>query len=484
MRVMQAPPESRQVIRTAGRGFLERCTSPVGQMPVLHVAGTPEEMGRQCGALVGDGIRSNADAVAGLLTSLGLPLEIALTVLDNAWKRMLPYVPERYLVEMDAVAAGAQEAGFKVSVQDLHRITAATNFDLYRREERVFEFMEEVRRPAFGTAGPASMSCTMFAVWGSRTVDGKMYSLRNLDWVSQTGMHENRLVTVHRPEGRHAFVSMEYAGAVGALAGMNDDGITLSEVGAFSVREELDGMPWTLMARQVLEDSASLEDAVGIVCGTKHTIGYNYLVADGDPGHFGTEEFRPRAAAFETNFEVCEVFYENDPQEFAACWVAPQGAQVHYGLPLPEAVIRADMAFGRRTRAMQATDNGPGEPANDGDPRKARTYLECHKPMRDMIRAYETGSEYVYELRGTKVIEAGAPRKIGPDEALTIAATVAHNVEKLDASDWNVMSVVFAPTDGDFWVAYETRDENGAWKNAPDSGYLRLNLRELLEAAP
>lgn len=142
--------------------------------------------------------------------------------------------------------------------------------------------------------------------------------------------------------------------------------------------------------------------------------------------------------------------------------------------------MRADMAFGARSRALQATDNGPGDPVNDGNPLKGQTYIDRHKPMHDMIRAYETGAAYVYPVRGTLVIEGGSPRKIGADEALTIAATVAHNLEKLAESDWNVMSVVYAPTDLDFWVAYETRDPAGNWRNAPDSGYMQFNLKDLL----
>jgi hypothetical protein len=104
--------------------------------------------------------------------------------------------------------------------------------------------------------------------------------------------------------------------------------------------------------------------------------------------------------------------------------------------------------------------------------------------MHDMIVAYEKGEEYVFPVRGTKVVEAGAPHMIGPEEALNIAATVAHNTEKLHDNDWDVMSVVYAPTDLDFWVAYESCDENGAWNNAPDSGYWKFNMTALIEARP
>jgi hypothetical protein len=481
-------PSSVEIVRRAGGGFLEVCRAGQAALPVAHVSGDPEEMGRQYGALLGADIESIARLLTGLFTGEGLSEQLALHLLDACWERLSPHVPERFIAEMEAIARGAREAGCILGAQDLRRIVTATNLDLYKREERLPLLLGLTPDEMNGAIGGSAMSCTMFAVWGDRTVDGKLFSLRNLDWISQTGMHRRRLVTVCRPEGRHAFVSMGYAGVIGTLAGMNEKGISLSEVGAFSVSEELDGIPWVLMGRRVLEESGSLEEGAAIINGARHTIGYNYLVADGDPARFGTPRFAPRAAAFETNHTCCEMFLDDDPKEHEAVWTDAQGREHRYGTPLRQAVLRADTDFGRRTRALQAADNGPGEPENTGDPRgrdsAGSTYTDCHLPMRDMIEAYARGAAYTFPVRGTKIIEAGQPRKIGPEEALTIAATVAHNTEKLHENDWNVMSVVYAPTDLDFWVAYETEDEAGAWTNAPDSGYWALNLRRLLERTP
>jgi len=85
----------------------------------------------------------------------------------------------------------------------------------------------------------------------------------------------------------------------------------------------------------------------------------------------------------------------------------------------------------------------------------------------------------VFPVRNTKVIEAGAPRKIGPEEAMTIAATVAHNTEMLGDNDWNVMSVVYAPTDGTLWLGFEHQHADGHWTNAPDSGYMEFGAADL-----
>ena len=479
-------PSSCEVVKRAGRGFLERYLSPLGEMPVVHMTGGPEEMGRQFGELAGDRTKAIADLLLGLFERMGLPVQLVHRLLDTCWERLSPHVPQRFLEEMHAIAAGARSAGTDLSFDDVKRILTVTNLDLYKREERIPELLGIPPEQMAQALNGAHLACTMFAVWGSRTVDGKMFSLRNLDWISQTGMHEHRLLCVYQPEDRSAFVSMGYAGVIGCLAGMNAHGISLSEVGTFSVAEQLDGIPWALMARQVLEDSKSLEDAVTIVESAKHTIGYNYLIADGDPDAFGTSAFRPRAAAFETNFECCETFYEDDPKEHEATWTDSKGKVHSYGKPLREAVLRADTAFGKLARALQASDDGPGDPENSGNPHgrdfSGSTYTTCHLPMYDMIRAYEAGSEYVFPVRGMKVIEAGKPRRIDAGEALNIAATVAHNTEMLADNDWNVMSVVYSPTDLDFWVAYETRYEDGHWTNAPDSGYWRFNLRSLLDA--
>lgn len=460
---------NRTNVARCGEGFLDLYESELGAVPVLHVSGSPEEMGRQYGALVGAGIRRNLDRMLGLFTATGLPTAAVTLVLDKAWDSLRPYVPDRFLVEMEAVAEGARAAGYDVSFEDVARLTTVTNFDMYKREQRIAEMLAP------------HMSCTFFAVWGSRTTEGKLYASRNLDWVSQTGMHEDRLIAVYRPDGQNAFVTMGYAGVLGALAGMNERGICFSEIGAFSVREELDGTPWTFLSRRVLEEAKNLAEGVAIVEQAPHTLGYNYLVADGDPSHFGKGSFRPGAAAFETNFECCETLYDDDAKEHAACWIDPAGRRVFYGLPLKQAVMRADMAFAQKTRALQATDNGPGDPENTGDPFKGETYLNYHKPMHDMIRAYETGSEYTFPVRNLNVIEAGKPHRIGVEEALTIAATVAHNVEKLPENDWNVMSVVYAPTDLAFWVAFESVDHAANWKNAPDTGYWHFELSHLLE---
>ncbi len=472
-------------VATADNGSLHAFSASCGTAPVVALRGDPETMGRQYGALVGSSVLRNVERLLQIFADEGIPKPIVERIMSGAYERMAPFVPESLDAEMRGVVAGAVGAGVPLSLDALRRLVAATNFDLYKREARIVEFLDADTAALLEKMnGNEPMQCTFFALWGSRTEDGKMFSMRNLDWLSQTGMHEDRLITVYHPEGGQPFVSMGYAGVLGCLAGMNASGFSFSQIGAFSVSEELDGIPWTFLARTTLQQADSLEAAVDIIKNAKHTIGYNYLVADGDPAGFGTDAFNPRAVAFETNHTCCEMFTDNDPREQAAAWTDAAGNIHKYGLPMKDGVMRADTAFGKTTRAAQAADDGPGAPENTGNPlgrdNEGSTYTNCHKPMYDMVRAYETGVQYIFPVRNQKVIEAGAPRKIGVEEALNIAGVVAHNTDMLHENDWNVMSVVYAPTDGRFWVGYETRYSDGSWKNAPDAGYMQFDMAELL----
>jgi hypothetical protein len=486
MALLVERPSRVERLRSAYGGWLDLHISKSNSVRILHLSGTPRQMGRQCGALTGGMIARVLEKSTAIFTAAGLPEAMVHRVVDRVWEQLRAHTPKRYLDEIAGIAEGAQEHGVKLSEMDLHRLVTMTNLDMYKRDERFLEmlgpdaaeFLEHLDEV------PA-LSCTMFAVWGERTEDGKLYALRNLDWVSQAGIHEERLITVYRPEGRNAFASIGYAGGVGCLAGMNEKGITVSEVGAFSTHEEFDGIPWVLMARQILEEADNLEDGEEIVRHAAHTLGYNYLIADGDPARYPWGGVLPRRAlAFETNHDAFAMFTDDDPKEHAAVWRDLEGGELHYGTPMREAILRADTAFGEETRAAQAADNGPGEPENTGDPRggaEGTSYTDCHLPMAHMIRAYERGEAYTFPVRGTQVIEAGEPRKIGPAEALNIAATVAHNTEKLALNDWNVMSVVYAPTDLEFYAAWESHDEQDGWKNAPDGGYLHFDLLDLLD---
>ena len=52
----------------------------------------------------------------------------------------------------------------------------------------------------------------MLGAWGPRTVDGKLYTMRNLDWAANTGIADNKLITIFHPVGKRAHATIGFAG--------------------------------------------------------------------------------------------------------------------------------------------------------------------------------------------------------------------------------------------------------------------------------
>ena len=79
--------------------------------------------------------------------------------------------------------------------------------------------------------------CSALMVDAGRSETGGPLLGRNLDYPSLGYIHEYSLVTVYRPRGKHAFVSIGFPGLVGCLSGMNDAGLTVGVLEVFAARE-------------------------------------------------------------------------------------------------------------------------------------------------------------------------------------------------------------------------------------------------------
>ena len=101
--------------------------------------------------------------------------------------------------------------------------------------------------------------CSFFSVWGNRTKDGEFYSMRNLDWASNTGINLNKLVVVFNIEGEIPHAILGFPGLLGALTGMSAKGITAHEAGQSSDLESMEGFQWTLRMRYIMGKANNLK---------------------------------------------------------------------------------------------------------------------------------------------------------------------------------------------------------------------------------
>ncbi len=85
---------------------------------------------------------------------------------------------------------------------------------------------------------------------------------RNLDFFPASVLGPRSVVQVMRPLGKHAFVSLGWPGFAGVTSGMNDAGVAACVLLNKDQPGMRPGMPVCFRIREILEQSATLEEAV------------------------------------------------------------------------------------------------------------------------------------------------------------------------------------------------------------------------------
>lgn len=212
-------------------------------VPVVTVAGTPEQMGEQFGVLA-------VKAAPGLDTLFD-------NFLKDAGIRSKPFafllaarltgVPDPYRAEMDA--------GMKAS----------------GREPALGRFANTVYDLSTG------MGCSTLIVEPARSRTGGPLFGRNFDWLPTAGIMDHTLLAAFKPAGKRAFVTVTITPIVGCISGMNDAGLalTLNEIHLDQAKSPSrfawDGVPTMLLFRRVLEECRTVDEAVALLRASKRT---------------------------------------------------------------------------------------------------------------------------------------------------------------------------------------------------------------------
>jgi len=236
------PPKAAQ----AGKGRLE----VVGGIPILHLCGTPEEMGRQQGLLLGKQFAILRDVYLERFFPGAVERGGALVF----GLGMVKFMPLDYVEEMKGLAEASGVSRADVIFGNTFADTARAVF------------------------------CSVAIASGEATSDGRLLFARNLDFPSLDILHKATVVTVYHQarEGRRSFLSVGWPGAVGVVSGMNDAGLCLATLVSMSQKGVQPGLPFAMMYRQVLERCATPQEALELVRRTPRTSANNLALAAPD----------------------------------------------------------------------------------------------------------------------------------------------------------------------------------------------------------
>ncbi len=259
------------------------------KVPVVVVKGTPYEMGRQLGEIIGPQMKQFIPAaMAGITKKLGISLDD----LREVWARSSAFADDRVEQEMAGLADGS---GVPLALlQSMH-------------------------------AAPLLMpySCSSIAAWGEATEDRHLYQTRNLDWSLEVKAHEFPVIVVYVPDKGHAHVLPTFAGMIGAHTGMNVRGITLSEMGDSPAREmpyQVHAPHFTVFFRTLLYDADSLTETLDIFKAQPQTKRYHFVFGDGLTDKRGVKILAHSPEAPEKRITIWK---DNDPTDEIAPQVLP-----------------------------------------------------------------------------------------------------------------------------------------------------------------
>jgi isopenicillin-N N-acyltransferase-like protein len=136
----------------------------------------------------------------------------------------------------------------------------------------------------------STMGCSTVIAEGSRSSAGGPVMGRNFDWLPTRGMRAHTLIVVEHPVGKRSFAVVTVPPILGCISGMNDAGLscTVNEIhlpqAADKPQFRWDGVPMLFAFRRVLEECATVDEAVTLLRSLKRTTTACLTVCDAKGG--------------------------------------------------------------------------------------------------------------------------------------------------------------------------------------------------------
>jgi len=235
---------------------------------ILELSGTPEEMGEAHGRLLRSDIR-----------------RVIRDVLEPDENR------ERYarIIAASRIMERYQPQPFRREMRSLAR-AAGVRYDdvvalqLFGDAERGAMPGNDGALPRLPDRAPEGYyQCTNYAVFGPATRTGECIVGRNFDyWYTDVARYAS-VIIYYRPENARRFVTISWAGIINGWTMMNDAGLCAANNSAYSLNESLTGISTCFLQRLVIQNAATVKEAVAIVRKGPRAVGTVMLVAGGKP---------------------------------------------------------------------------------------------------------------------------------------------------------------------------------------------------------
>ncbi|NQD69212.1 acyl-CoA--6-aminopenicillanic acid acyl-transferase [Sphingobacterium shayense] len=217
----------------------------------LYVQGSPEVIGAKIGLLSKDLYRNQENIFAEKLLEL-VPSKRKqkriMSFLNWYTRKLDDYIPKEYLKEIYA----------------LSKFLDTTYNYLGSPYQRTL-WMHGAHDIGHVLQDLAMVGCSSFAFWGENTQDGNLLIGRNLDFYMNDDFAKQKILYFVKPLSGHPYMSVSWPGMMGVLSGMNREGLTITLNAGKSSIPWSAKTPISIVAREVLQYAANIEEALRIL---------------------------------------------------------------------------------------------------------------------------------------------------------------------------------------------------------------------------
>ncbi len=261
--VSQTAPE----IRRLGRSYARRR----GKILEVRLAGSPEDIGHAHGRLLYPEMVANEGT------------------LYAQFERFVPFPPARWLImDLSRLRYRDVERGIP---EDRRRETAAQArafspdpFDSVLPTYHRFLFLQSLYDIALAFEHSPLIGCTSLALTDGAFEDGHTALARSFDFEAGSIFDEGKAVFLVYEEGRIPYASVAWPGLVGAVTGMNAEGLGLVVHGGRAREPRAEGEPVVHAMREVLGRAKRVDEALAILRAKEPMVSHLVMLVDAAGG--------------------------------------------------------------------------------------------------------------------------------------------------------------------------------------------------------
>jgi len=216
----------------------------------LYVEGDPLEIGLSTGALTDSLLQKQQRIFFSKITDL-IPSKFQQKLLRQFLKwynrKLYLNVPDEYQTEIYGVS--------QYSSNEFDNIAPQYQRGLY---------LHAAHDIGHALQDLALVGCSSFAAWNEKSEDGNLILARNFDFYVNDAFAENKIVAFIKPKEGFPFMMVTWPGMIGAVSGMNLEGLTITINASKSKIPLVAKTPISILTREILQHAKNLEEAIAI----------------------------------------------------------------------------------------------------------------------------------------------------------------------------------------------------------------------------